>query len=54
MVKIISLGLATVLNGQLETLCCGSPGYVAPEVLNKEGYGTKADIFSCGVIMYTL
>ncbi len=53
-VKITNLSLATKLTGQLETLCCGSAGYVAPEVLNKEGYGLKADIFSCGIIMYIL
>lgn len=39
---------------QLETLCCGTPGFIAPEVLNKEGYGLKADIFSCGIIAYFL
>lgn len=31
---------------------CGSPGYVAPEILGSEAYGTKADIFSAGVVMY--
>lgn len=52
--KITSLSLAAKLTGKLENLCCGSPGYVAPEVLNKEGYGLKADVFSCGIIMHML
>lgn len=31
---------------------CGSPGYIAPEILRSEGYDYKADIFSMGSVFY--
>jgi serine/threonine protein kinase len=54
-VKLNEFSLAIKTNkSQIETECCGQRGYMAPEVLNKTGYGFKADIFSCGLVFYYL
>ena len=53
--QIADYGLASYLpdNGLLY-LRCGSPGYVAPELLRDLGYDCKSDVFSAGVIAYVL
>ncbi|KAJ4851409.1 CBL-interacting protein kinase 5 [Turnera subulata] len=57
--KISDFGLSALSesrrqDGLLHTTC-GTPAYVAPEVINKRGYdGAKADIWSCGVILFVL
>lgn len=57
--KISDFGLSALVesrrqDGLLHTTC-GTPAYVAPEVISRKGYdGAKADIWSCGVILFVL
>ncbi|KAK4277745.1 hypothetical protein QN277_015695 [Acacia crassicarpa] len=57
--KVADFGLSALVEshrqGILLHTTCGTPSYVAPEIINKKGYdGAKADIWSCGVILYVL
>lgn len=36
------------------TTACGTPGYVAPEILQAQPYGKEVDMWSVGVIAYIL
>ncbi|KAH9296520.1 hypothetical protein KI387_040108, partial [Taxus chinensis] len=57
--KISDFGLSALSqqvrdDGLLHTTC-GTPNYVAPEVINDKGYdGATADLWSCGVILFVL
>ncbi|XP_014677726.1 PREDICTED: serine/threonine-protein kinase PLK2-like [Priapulus caudatus] len=55
-VKIGDLGLATRVEATTnrKITICGTPNYIAPEVLNKEGHGYEADFWAIGCIMYAL
>jgi calcium/calmodulin-dependent protein kinase I len=55
-IMLADFGLAKVLaNGQEMHTMCGTPGYVAPEILGgKAGYTSAVDIWSIGVVAYIL
>ncbi|KAL7168408.1 hypothetical protein ACSBR2_038784 [Camellia fascicularis] len=55
--KVSDFGLSALLPQGVELLhtTCGTPNYLAPEVLSRTGYdGAAADVWSCGVILYVL
>jgi serine/threonine protein kinase len=54
-IKVTDFGLSKIATPN-ETMneSCGTPAYVAPEVLHKKGYKREVDIWSAGVIFYTL
>ncbi len=51
--KLGDFGLAQLVSEPLFTVC-GTPTYVAPEILAETGYGVKVDVWATGVIMYIL
>lgn len=55
-IKLIDFGMAAFQpEGTLLTTPCGSPNYAAPEVILGKAYdGSKADVWSCGVILYVM
>lgn len=57
-IKITDFGLAKAKEkGQQRaamTTACGTPGYVAPEILKGESYDHMVDLWSLGVILYIL
>ncbi|CAN9510219.1 unnamed protein product [Ophioblennius macclurei] len=55
-VKIGDFGLATKIefDGERKKTLCGTPNYIAPEVLCKKGHSYEVDVWSLGCILYTL
>jgi len=53
--KIADFGFARALQPQdMAATVCGSPLYMAPEILRHEPYDAKADLWSVGAILYEL
>ena len=54
-IKVSDFGLARFISMEtLATTTCGTPGYVAPEILEQRPYGKACDYWSIGVVLYIL
>lgn len=55
-IKMGDFGLATKISfpGEKRKTICGTPNYIAPEILESKGHSYEVDVWSFGVIMYTL
>ena len=53
--KLADFGLAQMVKpSEMMHHACGTPGYIAPEMLQDEEYGSQVDLWSLGVILYIL
>ena len=53
--KLADFGFARYLGAaHLAETACGSPLYMAPEVLRRDGYNNKADLWSVGCVLFEM
>ena len=52
-IKLTDFELAKVIEDRTYTLC-GTPGYMAPEIILNKGYGLSVDWWAMGVLMYEM
>ncbi|OHS97823.1 CAMK family protein kinase [Tritrichomonas foetus] len=55
-IRLIDFGFACAMDdqGDLRSTTCGSPAYVAPEIVHHEAYSYSVDVWSLGVILYAI
>ena len=51
--KLIDFGTAKILNGRTYTTV-GTPHYMAPEVILRNGYSSSVDLWSLGIVLYEI
>ncbi|GJQ09875.1 hypothetical protein GpartN1_g1666.t1 [Galdieria partita] len=54
--KLVDFGLANIMTSESSVFytLCGSPSYIAPEILFQQPYTSKVDVWSLGVIIHIL
>ena len=52
-IKLTDFGFAKKIKGKTYTLC-GTPDYIAPEILLAIGYNHCADLWSLGILLFEL
>jgi len=53
-IKVTDFGLSTIFNEVTIFTACGTPFYVAPEIVMGEGYSFEVDLWAAGVLLYIL
>jgi len=54
-IKLCDFGIAKILDGNYITHSfCGSPEYMAPEMVSGEGHSFTLDYYQLGAVLYTL
>jgi len=55
LVKIIDFGFAVAIPvGQKLKVFCGTPSYIAPEIISGQPYGFPGDVWALGILLYVL
>jgi serine/threonine protein kinase len=52
-IKLVDFGFAKIVSDQTWTLC-GTPDYLAPEIIMGRGYGQAVDYYALGVLIYEM
>lgn len=53
-IMLVDFGLSKKTENNFAKTFCGSPAYLSPEMLEKQGVGRETDFFSLGVVVYEL